>query len=176
VAIQINVHPAGKTRPTHHMPSTLSTRMVKDHTYLTRSTHSNPSWDVDSVGQSHCSQEKELPTQSTARRLTDPWVRAQFLSRASQWSSGESQTSVDGRLLGLPGPYHRHAIGTFNTCSRGPTHRSLTDTGGGYNLGGVDLPCTHSPTFPTSCLHFPLKAPPGLQFNQALSTKPKCWV
>jgi hypothetical protein len=32
----------------------------------------------------------------------------------------------------------------------------------------------HSPTFLTSCLHFPLMAPPGLQFNQVLSTKPKC--
>jgi hypothetical protein len=34
----------------------------------------------------------------------------------------------------------------------------------------------HSPTFPTSCLHFPLMAPPSLQFNQVLSTKPKCWM
>jgi hypothetical protein len=32
---------------------------------------------------------------------------------------GKSQAFVDIRLLGLPGPYHRHAIGTFNTCSRG---------------------------------------------------------
>jgi hypothetical protein len=46
------------------------------------------------------------------------------------------------RLLGLPGSYHRHAISTFNTCSRGPTHRFLTNTGGGYNLGGADLPHT----------------------------------
>jgi hypothetical protein len=46
---------------------------------------------------------------------------------------GVKPPSVDDRLLGLPVPYHRHAIGTFNTCSRGPTHRSLTDTGGGYN-------------------------------------------
>jgi hypothetical protein len=39
---------------------------------------------TDRVGQSHCSQEKGLPTQSTARRLTDLWVRTQFLSRANQ--------------------------------------------------------------------------------------------
>jgi hypothetical protein len=50
------------------------------------------------------------------------------------------KTSINSRLLGLPGPYHRHAIGVFNTCSRGPTERSLTDTGRGYNLGGADLP------------------------------------
>jgi hypothetical protein len=112
----------GKTRPTCHTPSTLSLRMIQDHTYLTWSMHSNPSWDADSIGQSHSSREKGLPTQSTTCRLIDPWVCTQFLSRVSQWRSGESQTSVDDRLLGLPDPYHRHAIGTFNTCSRGPTH------------------------------------------------------
>jgi hypothetical protein len=46
---------------------------------------------------------------------------------------GLSQASVDNGLLGLPGPYHRHVIDTFNTCSRGSTHQSLADTGGGYN-------------------------------------------
>jgi hypothetical protein len=45
-----------------------------------------------------------------------------------------SQTSVDNRLLGLPGPYHWHAIGTFNTCSRVSIPRSLTDTGRGYHI------------------------------------------
>jgi hypothetical protein len=41
-----------------------------------------------------------------------------------------SQAPVDGRLLGLSDPYHQHAIGTFNTCSRVPTPRSLIDAGG----------------------------------------------
>jgi hypothetical protein len=120
---------------------------------------------INRVEQGHCSWEKGLLTQSIARRLTDPWVRIQFLSWANQWSSGENQTSINSRLLGLPDPYHRHAISTYNTCSRGPTHRSLTDMGGGYNLGGAYLPHIHSPTFSTSCLPFPLVAPPGLQFN-----------
>jgi hypothetical protein len=133
----------GKTRPTRHTPSTLSPRMVQDHMYLTRSMQNNPSWDADSVGQIHCSWEKGLLTQSTIHRLTDPRVRTQFLSRASQWSSGESQTSVDGRLLGLPGPYHWHARGTLNTCSRGPTHWSLTNTGGATTL---EVLAYHVPT------------------------------
>jgi hypothetical protein len=47
----------------------------------------------------------------------------------------KKQASVDNQLVGLPDTYLRHAIDTFNTCSRGPTHRSLTDIGGGYNLG-----------------------------------------
>jgi hypothetical protein len=121
---------------------------------------------ADRVGRSHCSREKGLPTQSPACRLTDSQVRTQFLSRANQWSSGESQTSINNRLLGLSGPYHRHVIGTFNTCSWGPTERSLINTGRGYNLGGTVLPHTHSPTFPSSYLSFPLVAPPGLHFNQ----------
>jgi hypothetical protein len=87
---------------------------------------------------------------------------------------GKSQASVDSRLLGLPGLYHRHVIGTFNTCSRWPTEWSLIDTGRGYNLRGAGLPCTHSPTFPTSCPHFPLVAPPDLQFNQVAAINPKC--
>jgi hypothetical protein len=52
------------------------------------------------------------------------------------------QASVDNQLLGLPGLYHRHEIGTFTTCSRGPTHRSLSDTGGGYSLEGDNFPHT----------------------------------
>jgi hypothetical protein len=136
----------------------------------------NLSWVINRVGQSHCSREKGLPTQSTTYRLTDPRVHTQFCSRANQWRSGESQTSINSRLLGLSGPCHQHAIGTFNTCLRGPTHRSVTDTGGGYNLGGVGLPHTTPwPSEPT-VFTFHLRAPPGLQFNQVPTTKPKCWV
>jgi hypothetical protein len=43
---------------------------------------------VNSGGQSHCSWAKGLPTQSTARRLTDLWVHTQFISQDSHWSSG----------------------------------------------------------------------------------------
>jgi hypothetical protein len=151
----------GRTRPTRHVRFL---QAVPIRGNLPRA--------ADRVGRSHYSREKGLPTQSPARRLTDPRVRTQFLSRANQWSSGESQTSSNSRLLGLSGPYHRHAIGAFNTCSWGSTERSLTDTGGGYNLEGADLSHTHSPTFPTSCLPFPLMAPPGLQFNQVLAFTP----
>jgi hypothetical protein len=63
----------GKIRPTCHMASTLSLCMVQGHMYLTRSMHSNPPRDTDGVGQSHCSREKGLLTQSTTHWLTDPW-------------------------------------------------------------------------------------------------------
>jgi hypothetical protein len=87
---------------------------------------------------------------------------------------GVKPPSVDVSLLGFLGPYHQHAIGTFNICSWGPTHRSLTDTGRGYNLGGQPIGphATPRPSQPTvSAFH--LRAPPDLQFNQDLPDKPK---
>jgi hypothetical protein len=129
---------------------------------------------INRFEQIYYTREEGLPTQSIARRPSDPRVRTQLLSHNSQRAVGKSQAPVDNRLLGLPSPYHRHAIGTFNTFLRGPTARYLTDIGGGYNLGGAALPHTHSSTFPTSCLHFPLMAPPGLHFNQVLAKRPKC--
>jgi hypothetical protein len=54
------------------------------------------------------------------------------------------QGPIDGRLLCLPDPYHRYAIGAFKTCSWVPTPRSLTDTGGGYDTKILKWP-QHSP-------------------------------
>jgi hypothetical protein len=59
-----------------------------------------------------------------------------------------SQAPVSDRLLGLPGPYHRYAIDTFNTCSWVPTPRSLTDTGEGYHIENLRIATTLSPPFP----------------------------
>jgi hypothetical protein len=86
---------------------------------------------------------------------------------------GLIQASVDGRLRGLLGPYHQHVIDTFNTCSRGSTHRSLTDTGGGYNLRGAGFPHTTHGPFQSMVSIFHLRDPPGLQFNQVLPIKLK---
>jgi hypothetical protein len=130
---------------------------------------------------SHCSWEKGLSTQSTTRRLIDPWVHTQLLFWASQWSRGRKPSSCRWPTIRFTGPispacnrylqylimepnpsvlnrhrrgrhelgpYHRHVIGTFNTCSWDPTH-----------LGGTSLPHTHSSTFPTSRFPFPPKGP-----------------
>jgi hypothetical protein len=75
-----------------------------------------------------------------------------------------SQAPVNGRLLGLPDPYHWHVIGTFNTCSWVPTPRSLTDTGGGYHIDNLGIATALSlpPPLPRVPL-IPLMAPPGLR-------------
>jgi hypothetical protein len=100
--IRIDVHPAGETRLTHHIHPTLSPHMVPDHTYLTWSTHSNLSW-----SRQQRRTEPLLPTQSTARRLTDPRVRTQFLSQDSHWNNGDKFTLYwrqDTRLTGPISP------------------------------------------------------------------------
>jgi hypothetical protein len=97
---------------------------------------------VNRFEQIHYTREEGLLTQSTARRSFDPWVHTQLISHNRQRAVGKNQAPVDNRLLDLPCTYHRHAIGTFNTCSQGPTERPLIDTGGGYNLKGDDFPCT----------------------------------
>jgi hypothetical protein len=44
--------------------------------------------------------------------------------------------------------------------------RALTDIGGGYHHDALNIRSDHSPSFPSSVLHFPLIAPPGLQLCQ----------
>jgi hypothetical protein len=41
--------------------------------------------------------------------------------------------------------------------------RALIDTGGGYHLEAPNIKLDHSPSIPSSILHFPLIAPPGHQ-------------
>jgi hypothetical protein len=45
--------------------------------------------------------------------------------------------------------------------------RALNDSGGGYHLGAPNIRSDHSPSFPSSILHFPLIPSPGLQLCQS---------
>jgi hypothetical protein len=67
----------------------------------------------------------------------------------------------------------QHTIGTFNTCSWGPTHRSLTNLGGGYRIEGADFPHTTPRPSQPVVFTFHIRAPPGLQFIQVLPSKPE---
>jgi hypothetical protein len=55
---------------------------------------------------------------------------------------------------------------TTQTCSLGSDDRSLINSGGGYHLGASNIISDHSPSFPSSILHFSLIASPGLQLCQ----------
>jgi hypothetical protein len=82
---------------------------------------------------------KQAPTPeeilATIDRLVrpSPWVTSSFFphDRLSIGERGFGQ--VVTQLHQLTGPIYQHVIGTLNTCSWGPTHRSLINTGGGYN-------------------------------------------
>jgi hypothetical protein len=109
---------------------------------------------VNSDGQSNCSRKKGSwhNTQHTGWLIHGSI--SSFSSKTTIEAVGVKSPFIDGRLLGLPGLYHRHAIGTFNTCSWGPTHRSLTDTDGGYNH---------------------LRAPPNLRLSNVNIASGKKW-
>jgi hypothetical protein len=83
---------------------------------------------------------------------------------------GVSQAPIGDQLLGLPGPYHRHVIGTFNTCSRVPTPRSLTDTGGGYHIENLRIATTLSPPLHSEGSTDPPNGPAQSQIIQTTST------
>jgi hypothetical protein len=110
----------------------------------------------------------------TKGRLTrpSPWVTSFFLPHNSPEVGERGFSQVVTQLHQLTGPIYQHAIGTFNACSRGSTHRSLIDIRGGYNLGGVSFP-HHSPrpSHPVVST-FHLRAPPGLRLSiQQLQSK-----
>jgi hypothetical protein len=112
-----------------------------------------------------------LPRQSAPDSTSQPgWVvrrtRLNFSPNTTIEAVRLSQSPVGGRLLGLSGPYHRPAIGTFNTCSRVPTLRSLTDTGGGYHIENLRIATSLSPPFPSEGSTDPPIAPPGLRLSK----------
>jgi hypothetical protein len=104
-AIWIDVHPA-EENPTN----TTHTLLTPVHV---RPAYASCGWSpyvatfhevLTDLDKSHCSREKGLPTQSTARRLTDPWVRTQLLSRTSQWSRGRKPSSWRWPTTRFTGP------------------------------------------------------------------------
>jgi hypothetical protein len=74
------------------------------------------------------------------------------------------------KLLSLGIPYVSYASVHFKCLFiwTQPT-RALIDTGGGYHLRALNFRSDHSPSFPSSILHFPLIAPPSLQLCHSIN-------
>jgi hypothetical protein len=109
----------------------------------------NLSWVIDRVGWILL-----LPRENAPDSTSQPgWVVHRTCLSFSPKTAIEavvlSQEPVDDRLLGLPGPYNRHAIDTFNTCSWVPTPQSLTDTIVGYHIENLRITTIFSPPFPS---------------------------
>jgi hypothetical protein len=111
------------------------------------------------LDRSHCSWEKGLPTQSTSRRLTDPWVRTQFLSRASQWSRGRKPGSCRWPTTRLTEPISPPCDRYVQYLLAGTDPSVLNWHKRGLQPWRCWFATYHSLTFPTSCLHFPPKGP-----------------
>jgi hypothetical protein len=117
---------------------------------------------INSDGQSHCSQEKGLRHNSQHDSWRIHGSVSSFSPKTTIESVGVKPPSIDGNLLGLPDPYFRYAVSKFNTCSRGPTHRSLTDTDGATILKALAFYITF-PDLPNRwCFAFHLRAPSDL--------------
>jgi hypothetical protein len=152
-----------------HMTRTLSVPVHVHHSYA------SCMWQPFTVTQ-------QSWTDSLLPRKSDPdsssqlsWVACRtclsFSPKHNQWSS-VLKPNIYWQIsyINLLDPYHQYVISTFNTCSRGPTHRSLTNTGGGYNLRGAGLPHhTHRPS-QLMVLHFPPKGPTRSQVKHPTIT------
>jgi hypothetical protein len=120
---------------------------------------------VNRFKQIHCPWDEEFPTQSTAWRLTDPRVCTQLLSYNNQWGSGKKSSSCWQPANRLIEPISPACDRYVQYLLMGPTHWSLIDMGGGYNLGGFGFPHhTPRPSQPViSAFH--LRVPLGLQLK-----------
>jgi hypothetical protein len=137
----------GKTRSTRHV------RFPRQSTYARRMLPAGGSrtWQPF-VSRQQGWTDALLPRKSAPNSTSQPgWVvRRTWLSFSPNTTIEAvrlSQAPIGGRLLGLPGPYHRYAIGTFNTCSRVSTPWSLTDAVGGYHIESLRIATTLSPPF-----------------------------
>jgi hypothetical protein len=114
---------------------------------------------INSNAQSHCSREKGLLTQSTARQLTNLWVRTQFLSWASHWSSGDKATLCWWQASRLTGPISLACDQYIQYLLAGANPSVLNRHRWGLQPWRYRLSTYHSPTFPTDGLPFPPKDP-----------------
>jgi hypothetical protein len=94
---------------------------------------------INSIGQSHCSQEKR-----------NSWLHPHHVDwpicvSPSNFSLPHNTIEAVEKVkyilatnyIDLLSPYHQYVISTFNICSRVPTPQSLTNIDEGYNFRGV---------------------------------------
>jgi hypothetical protein len=158
--IRIDVHPVGENpiNMTRTRPTPVHVRPV--YTFCGQSpyvvTFHESSTDLDG---SHCSREKWLSIQSTARRLTDPWVCSQFLSQANQWSRRLNPSFYRYQAIRLTGPISLACDRYVQYMLVGAKSSVINRHKWRLQSWRCQLSTCHSPTFTTSCLPFPPKSP-----------------
>jgi hypothetical protein len=175
--IQIDVHPAGEnpTNTTRTLPTPVHVCPM----------YASCGWSpyvvtfravVNRFQLIHCPWEEGLPTQSTAHRLTDPWVPTQLLSHNSQWNSGKKSNFYWQPTTRLTWPISPTCDRYVQYLLMGANPSVLNRLRRGLQPWRWRLATYHSSTFPTSCLYFPPKGPARSPINQVSSTKSRCWV
>jgi hypothetical protein len=155
----------GKTRPTCHICFLQAVPI-----------RGNLSWVIDRVEQAQCSREEGLPTQSTARRWPIYGSVPSFSPEPANEAVGAKPSIYQWPTTRLTGPISPVCDRYIQYLLAGANRTVLNRHRWGLQPSRCWLSTYHSPTFSTSCLPFPLVALPGLQFNQVVTTKPKCWV
>jgi hypothetical protein len=161
----------GKTWSTRHTLFTLNPRRVPNHT-----SHVVHICNLSLIPTrlKHVLHPKEVLT--IEDRLARPlsWVTSFPLPHECLGVRERYFSQVVTQIHQLIGSIYKHAIGTFNVCLRGLTNRSLTDTGGGYNVEGDGF-SYHTPwPFQPAVSTFHLRAPHNFRISiQSLSTELK---
>jgi hypothetical protein len=139
--IQIDVHPAGENpnNTPHTLPTSVHVRPA--YTFCGQSPYVTTfHWLPRS--RNRPLHPKEVLTTKDRLAQSSSTVASFFHPCDSPGVGREILAQWLHNYFSLLSPYHQLVIDTFNTCSRGPIHRSLTYTGGGYHLGGDGLPHT----------------------------------
>jgi hypothetical protein len=131
---------------------------------------------IDRVEQARCSWEEGLLTQFTAHRWPIHGSVPNFSPEPANEAVGAKPSIYQRSATRLTEPIPQVCDRYAQYLLAGATHRSLTDTGGGYNLEGASFLCTTPRPSRPAVSPFHIRAPPGLQFNQVSTTKPKCLV
>jgi hypothetical protein len=139
----------GKIWPTRHLRFPRHSKYARRTLPAGGPVRDNLSRVTDRVGQILLHLRKSAPDSTSQLSWVVHGTYFSFSPKTAIEAVGLSQAPVDDRLLGLSGSYHRHAIGTFNTYSRVPTPRSLTDTGGGYHIENFRIAITISSPIPS---------------------------
>jgi hypothetical protein len=111
-------------------------------------------------------------------RLAQPssWVTSFFLPCDSSEVGERGFDPMATQLLQLTGPISLVCDRYVQFLLVGANPSVLNRHRQGLQSWRCRLTTYHSPTFPTSCLHFPPKVSTRLQFSQVLATKPRCRV
>jgi hypothetical protein len=131
---------------------------------------------IDRVEQSHCSWEEGLPTQSTARCWPIHGSVPSFSPEPANEAVGAKPSIYRWPATRLIGPITPVCDRYVQYLLVGANRTVLNRHRWGYNLRDAGFPRTTPQPFRPAVSPFHLRAPPGLQFNQVLTTKPKCWV